>query len=193
MTPDRGPDISGLLERIRENDPTARSELLSALYDELRRMARALLRREQPGIIPHSTSLLNEAMERLLGSGVLEAAPDRRYLFAAVHRAMRQVLVDHGRQRLSAKRGGGYERFPLDDVLEQVTNDWALSPLDLMAINEALEQLEERSTRQRTIVDLKIFGGLTNREVAEQLEISEATVERDFRLARAFLSRQLAV
>jgi RNA polymerase sigma factor (TIGR02999 family) len=192
MTPDPGPDITDLLERIRDTDPNARDELLTRLYDELRRMAAALLVKEPAGHTLQSAALLNEALQRLLGNGVLERSPDRRYLFAAVHKSMCQVLTDYARRRIAGKRGGASRRVPLDDALDRVQSKWDLGAIDLIAINEALEQLERRSERQRTIVDLKIFCGLSNREVAEQLEISEATVEREFRVARAFLSRQLA-
>src|SRR5689334_15893344 len=113
MMSDRGPNITGLLKRIRANDPAARDELLSQLYDELRRMAGALLLKEPPGHTWQSAALLNEALQRLLGSGALERAPDRRYLFAAVHKAMCQVLTDHARRRIAAKRGGACTRVPL--------------------------------------------------------------------------------
>ena len=192
MTPDRGPDITVLLKRIQANDPNAQGELLSQLYDELHRMAAGLLLKEPPGHMAQATTLLNEALERLLGSNALANAPDRRYLFAAVHRAMRQVLADHARRRNAAKRGGAYKRVPLDDVLDRVTISWKLSELELITIHEALERLEQRSTRQMSVVDLKVFGGLSTPEVARQLDISESTVEREFRSARAYLSQQLA-
>jgi RNA polymerase sigma factor (TIGR02999 family) len=192
MTPEPDGEITKLLQRVRDSDPDARDELLTRLYDELRRMAAALLAKEPAGHTLQSAALLNEALQRLLGNGVLERSPDRRYLFAAVHKSMGQVLTDHARRRIASKRGGAYSRVPLDDTLDRVKSRWNQDALDLIAINDALEQLEQRSGRQRTIVDLKIFGGLSNREVAEQLEVSEATVEREFRMARAFLSRQLA-
>ncbi len=192
MTPDQGTDITGLLGRIRAGDPAARSELLSQLYDELRLIASQHLTKEQPGHTLQATALVNEVLVRLLGGGALEKAPDRQFLFGAIHKAMRQVLVEHARRRIAAKRGGAYHRVPLDDVLDQLVTHWNLSDLDLVAIHEALGQLEQRSSRLRSVVDLKILGGLKNHEIAEQLGVSEGTVERDFRLARAFLSRQLA-
>ena len=193
MDPDAGTDVTALLAKIRANDPTARNELLSQLYDELRKMAASLLMREPPGHTLQTTALLHEALQRLLGSNVLEKAPDRCYLFAAVHRAMRQVLTDYARQRSAKKRGGAaHRRVSLDEVLDRITTRWSLSELDLVAIAEALDGLEKRNARQRLIVDLKIFSSLSNSEVARQLSIAESTVERDFRLARAYLSRQLA-
>jgi RNA polymerase sigma factor (TIGR02999 family) len=186
----RGPDITALLRRIRENDDAARAELLSQLYDQLRKAAAALLRKEAPGHTLQSASLLNEALGRLLDCHLLENAPDRSYLFASIHKAMRQVLTDHARARAAAKRGGAKTRVALDDVLDRIAADWKLE--DVIEVNDALDALEERSGRQRAVVDLKVFGCLSNREIADQLGISEPTVERDFRLARAFLSRRLA-
>jgi RNA polymerase sigma factor (TIGR02999 family) len=192
MPMEPGPDITALLKRIHANDPNARDELLARVYEELRRMAAALMKRERIDHTLQATALLNEALRRLLGSNVLERTNDRAYLFASVHRAMRQVLAEHARGKDARKRQGGRQRVPLDDVLDRVADRWKLDDSDIVAVHEALERLAERDPRQSQVVDLKIFGGLTNRTVADQLQVSEPTVERDFRLARAYLRQQLA-
>jgi RNA polymerase sigma-70 factor (ECF subfamily) len=192
MMPSQGPDITGLLKRIRSGDSAAENELLSQLYDELRRVAAQYLRRERPGHTLQPTALVNEVLVRLLKNGELRTAPDRRFLFTAIHKAMQRVLVEHARRRIATKRGGAYHRVALDDVLDHLNARWSVNDLELVAIYEALELLEVRSVRQREVVEFKVFGGMNNRQVADELGISEGTVERDFRLARAFLSRQLA-
>ncbi len=192
MTPSGDLDITGLLNRIRADDPRAVDELLSQVYADLRRMAAQLMRDEPPGHTLQPTALLHEAVQRLLGGNALKTAPDRHNLFAAVYQAMRRVLVDHARRRLALRRGGAYEQVPIDEVLDELASHWNLTELDLIAIHEALGRLEERSARQRMVVDLKVLGRMTNSQVAEELGMSEGTVERDFRLARAFLSRELA-
>jgi RNA polymerase sigma factor (TIGR02999 family) len=192
MTRSLGADITGLLERIRADDAEAVDQLLSQLYGELRRAAAQFMGNEPPGHTLQPTALVHETLQRLLAGNALKNAPDRRYLFAAIYRTMRRVLAEHARRRLTAKRGGSYRRVEFDDVLDQLTGRWSLSDVDLVAVDEALEILAQRSTRQRSVIDLKVFGELSNREIAEQLGVSEGTVERDFRLARAFLSRQLA-
>jgi RNA polymerase sigma factor (TIGR02999 family) len=185
-------DINVLLERIRANEPEAESELLSQIYDELRRMAASLMRKEFPGHTLQGTAVVNEAVVLLLGKHVLEQASDQHHLFASIHMVMRHVLIDHARRRKAKTQSGSHKRVPLDGVLEQILAKRGLSDLELLAIDESLQLLEQRSSRQRSIVELKIFSSLSNREVAEQLGIAEPTVERDFRLARAFLSQQLA-
>jgi RNA polymerase sigma factor (TIGR02999 family) len=191
MTSGENATITGLINRMRADDPHALGELLSQLYDELRHMASQLLMREAPGHTLQTTALLNEALGRLLEDHRLKNASDRRFVFATIHMAMRRVLVDYARRRITAKRGGAYQRIPLDDAVDRVAAKWSLSEVDMIAIHTAMGQLEQRSVRQREVIDLKVFGCLSNREIAERLGVSEGTVERDFRLARAFLSREL--
>lgn len=192
MAANLSPDVTGLLERIRADDPDAMGELVCQLYGPLRNVAARLLSNEPPGHTLQATALVHEAFRRLLESGGMTEAADRGRLFASIHKAMRWVLVDHARRRISLKRGRDYQRVPLDDVLEDLTARWSLSDSDLIAIHQALELLEQRSGRQRVVVDMKIVGCMKNHEVARELGVSEGTVERDFRLARAFLSQQLA-
>jgi RNA polymerase sigma factor (TIGR02999 family) len=100
---------------------------------------------------------------------------------------MRQVLVDHARKRVADKRGGSYQRVPLDDVLDQIEDQ----KLDVLDLNEAVEELERLYPRQAHVVSLRFFGGMTNKEVGAQLGLSETTIENDFKAARAFLHSRL--
>jgi RNA polymerase sigma factor (TIGR02999 family) len=131
--------------------------------------------------------VVHEAVIRLLGAGVLAKAPDRRYLIASAARAMREVLVEHARRRAAERRGGGRRRVPLDRALA----DFEEQEVDVIAVHEALDRLAEWNERQAQVMTLRYFGGLTVPEVAESLGVSVVTVERDWRLARAWLGGQL--
>jgi RNA polymerase sigma factor (TIGR02999 family) len=157
------------------------------VYAELHGLAQGLMAGERLGHTLQPTALVNEAMARLLGRSVLEHVPDRAYLFAAASQTMRQVLVDHARRRKATKRGGNQQRIPLDDVVEAYERE----RLDLCAMDEALEVLATRSQRQSQVVVLRFFGGLTMPEIAENLGVSLGTVEKDWRVARAWLRGQL--
>jgi RNA polymerase sigma factor (TIGR02999 family) len=130
---------------------------------------------------------VNEALIRLFESDTLTRATDRRYLFAAAAQAMRQVLVDHARRRKAAKRVDGRERVPLDDALAYFEEQH----LDVVSLNQALDRLMALNERQGLVVALRFFAGLSVPEVAEVLDVSPATVEGDWRIARAWLHGQL--
>jgi RNA polymerase sigma-70 factor (ECF subfamily) len=173
--------------RARAGDEGARDELVARVYDELRRIASGLMRRERIDHTLTPTAVVHEAVIRLLGDAVFEKAPDRSYLFASAARAMRQVLVDHARRRAADRRGGGRRRVPLDGVLASIEGQG----LDVIALHEALDRLAEWNRRQSQVMTLRYFGGLTMPEIAEALGVSVVTVERDWRLARAWLDGQL--
>ena len=180
MTGAPRPDVTLLLER-------ARDELVALVYDELRRVASRLMRRERPDHTLAPTAVVHEAVIRLLGDAAFDRAGDRSYLFAAAARAMREVLIDHARRRATARRGGGRRRIPLDAVVDY----FADQGLDLVAVHEALDRLAGLHERQSQVVTLRYFGGLTVPEIAAALEVSVGTVERDWRIARAWLSNEL--
>jgi RNA polymerase sigma factor (TIGR02999 family) len=182
------PDVSVLLGRIKQGDESARERLFRELQNELRDMAAALMRRERPDHTLQATALVNEACLRLIDSDAIDHASDRRYLFGMANRAMRQILVDHARSRQTAKRGGNHQRGSLDVVLENFEASNGCRFEDLEA---SLQSLEQGSPRQREVVELRFFSGLSIPEVAEVLGVSVGTVERDWRLARAKLYRQL--
>ena len=165
----------------------AKGELISLVYDELRRVASRLMRRERTDHTLSPTAVVHEAVIRLLGDEVFDKAVDRSYLFASAARAMREVLIDHARRRAADRRGGNRRRVPLDLVADYFEQQG----LDVVAIHEALDRLAELNERQSQVMTLRYFGGLTVPEVAAALRVSVVTVERDWRLARAWLGSQL--
>jgi RNA polymerase sigma factor (TIGR02999 family) len=187
MIADRRSQVTTLLEEIRAGHPDAATRLFEAVYDELRRIAGGLMRREREDHTLQPTELVNEAAVRLLEGGVLGRAPDRRYFFAAAVRAMRRILVEHARARATDKRGGGQEHLPLDAAL----GFYAQQNLDVVAVHEALEHLATLNERQSQMVELRFFGRYTNVEIADLLEVSLSTVESDLRQATAFLHGRL--
>jgi RNA polymerase sigma factor (TIGR02999 family) len=180
-------ELTALLDQVRHGEAGARDRLARAVYGELRSIAFDLMRRERPGHTLQPSALVNEALIRLFESDALHRAGDRRYLLAAAAQAMRQALVDHARRRGAVKRDGGGQRVPLDNVLAYFEEQ----KLDVIALHEALDRLTILNQRQASVVVLRFFTGLSVREVAQVLEVSVATVEGDWRIARAWLRGQL--
>jgi RNA polymerase sigma factor (TIGR02999 family) len=176
-----------VLGRARAGDDGAKDEVLALVYDELRRVVSGLMRRERADHTLSPTAVVHEAVIRLLGDAVFDKAADRGYLFASAARAMREVLIDHARRRTAGRRGGGRRRVPLDAVVDYFQEQG----LDLIAVHEALDRLAEHDERQAQVMTLRYFGGMTVAEVASALGVSVVTVERDWRLARAWLVGQL--
>src|SRR3954467_10831542 len=157
--PRRG--LTLILGRARAGDERARGELIALVYDELRRVASGLMRRERAAHTLSPTGVVHEAVIRLLGGAMFDKAPDRSYLFASAARAMREILVEHARRRAAGRRGGGRRRVPLDRVLES----FEAEDLDVIALHEALDRLAEWNQRQSQVITLRYFGGLTMAEV----------------------------
>jgi len=169
------------------DERAAAQDLLPQVYDELRALAGAYLRGERPAHTLQPTALVHEAWLRVLRqTGVQWKNPG--HLRAVTAQAMRRVLVDHARARKAGKRGGGMEPVTMESGLIGAEGPG----LDVLEIEQALEKLTERSERQARIVELRFFGGLTTREIAEVLELSETTIEDQWRIARAWLSRELS-
>jgi RNA polymerase sigma factor (TIGR02999 family) len=179
--------LTVILGRARAGDERARDELVALVYDELRRVAARLMRRERRDHTLSPTAVVHEAVIRLLGDAVFDKAADRSCLFASAARAMREVLIDHARRRSAGRRGGGRRRVPLDSVADYFEEHG----LDVVAVHEALDRLAELNGRQSQVMTLRYFGGLTVPEVAASLGVSVVTVERDWRLARAWLGGEL--
>jgi len=162
-------------------------DLLPLVYEELRRLAGGYLKGERVAHTLQPTALVHEAYLRIQGQGdVRWKSPG--HLRAVCAQAMRRILVDHARARMAAKRGGGARAVTLASqglAAHEV-------PLDVLEVEEALQRLEALSERQARIVELRFFGGLTSREAAEVLGISETTAEDQWRFARAWLNRELA-
>ena len=167
-------------------DQAALDKLMPLVYDELRRLANNYLRREAAGHTLQPTALVNEAYLKLVGQKT--NWQNRAHFFAISAKLMRRILVDHARQRQAAKRGGSQQQRISITSAETIMKQPAI---DLLALNEALDELTTMDTQQGRIVELKFFGGLSIEETAEVLGISHATVERDWKMARAWLRRQL--
>ena len=187
--PDTGPSHDGALAGGRgvEGAPGAPLDAgFDAAYDDLRRIARALVRRHGSTDTLNATALVHEAFLRLDGPSGL-AARDRGHLLALAARAMRFVLVDHARARTAAKRGAGTARVSLDEA--HAVAD--LRADELLALDEALTALADDAPRLADVVELRFFGGLTYEEVGGLLDVSVRTAKRDWEMARAWLHRTL--
>ena len=181
-------DVTELLLRWRDGEQPALERLMPIVYDELRRLARGQMRRDSGGGVLQTTALVHEAYMRLSGRSADWECRDHFFAIAAT--VMRQVLVDDLRRRTSQKRGGNAERVPLDEVADGARLE-AAPDVDLLALDRALRQLGAVDARKSRIVELRFFGGLTIAETARVLDISHATVERDLRTAKAWLSQSL--
>lgn len=178
-------DLTLLLQRVNQGEPKAYDKLIERVYAELRRMAASQMRRESAGHTLQATALVNEACLRLMDGGT--DWQNRRHFFGAAAEAMRRVLVDHARRRDAAKRGGGLKRITLTNLDADIPG----ADVDVLALEDALTQLEAKSTRLARLVELRFFAGLSIEEAAMALDISPATVKRDWAFARAWLLERL--
>jgi len=183
------PDITRLLHAWRGGDAAARDALVPLVYDELRALAARYLSRESPGHTLQPTALVNEAYLRLAGSAEVNWQ-DRKHFFAIAARIMRRVLVDHARHRSRLKRGGAAPLLELDTQGPEA--DAGVDPVDMIALDRSLTQLEALDPQQARVVELRFYGGLTLEETADVLGISTGTVKRNWSVARAWLYRQLS-
>jgi len=183
-----GEPITQWLVAARGGDSAARERLIGAVYAELKRSASRELRRFRAVETLQTTALVNEAYLRLLAGENLPFE-SRAHLLGVAAIAMRRLLVDRARERLSAKRGGGARQATLDTRAEAVAEQ---ASGELVALDDALVELEKLDPRLARVVELRFFGGLTEIEAAAALESSERTVRRDWTKARAFLHRHLA-
>jgi len=199
--------VTRLLVQWSGGNDAALGELTALLYRELRSLAQRHLRRERPNHTIQRTALVHEAFVRLVSQQSVDWR-NRAHFFALASTVMRRILVDHARARLASKRGGGTPVLSLDDLtappdesdltgtsaIEYISDqgDESDSDEDLAAIDEALTRLAAIDNRQVQIVQMRYFGGLTIEETAQALEISDATVKREWALARAWLKRELS-
>ncbi|MBX3292162.1 MAG: sigma-70 family RNA polymerase sigma factor [Acidobacteria bacterium] len=180
-------EITRFLVDWRNGDGAARDELLSAVYDELRRRAGKIMASERTGHTLQPTALVHEALMRFERS-MPESIDNRLHFYALVSRIMRQLLIDHARTRSADKRGGKSLNFSLSD-LDAPVEDRAAS---IVALNEAINVLEKEDARLATVVEMRFFGGMSNAEIAEALDISERTVIREWHSARLWLYNYLS-
>jgi RNA polymerase sigma-70 factor (ECF subfamily) len=180
------PDVTSLLLRWQNGDDCALASLTPLVYQELHRIAHRFMARERPEHTLETTALVNEAYVRLIDQSRV-SWQSRGHFFAVSATLMRRVLVDYARTRLTAKRRGSETHEPLDEAC-------AVSPpraAILVAVDDALSELAKLDPRKSRIVELRFFGGLTVEETAVALAVSCATVEREWRTARAWLYREI--
>jgi len=168
-------------------DVTSAKELLPLVYEELRRLAAARMANESSGHTLQPTALVHEAWLRLVAGGAKQNWKDRAYFFSAAAEAMRRILIDHARRRSRIKHGGDHQRLNIDNF------DLSAAPADekVLLINEAMEELERVHPERARVVLLKFFGGMTNKETADTIGISERSVNRHWICARTWLFKEI--
>ena len=179
-------EITGLLLDWGNGDKAALDRIIPLVYQELRRVAHRQMRRERAGDTLQTTALINEAYLRLIDYRQVRPR-DRAHFLAIAAQAMRRILIERARSRHSAKRGSGGQKVSLDEVGD-VSDERAA---DLVALDDALNNLAIIDPRKAQIVELKYFGGMTIPETAEILEVSTPTIERDWQMARIWLHREI--
>lgn len=180
--------LTQLLLDWNNGDEKALEKLMPVVYDELRRLARNYLRRERPGHTLQPTALVNEAYLKLVDQRNARWQ-NRAQFFGVASQLMRRILVDHVRQRQADKRGGSNRQRLSLTAVDRLAGK---PDVDLLALHEALNHLESLDKQQSRIVELRFFGGLSIEETTEVLGLGHATVERDWKLARAWLRRELS-
>ena len=192
-SPGKSAEITRLLKAWGRGDSAALDQLTSIVYEQLHRMARGYVRRERPGHTLQPTALVNEAFLRLVETRDLEWA-DRTHFFAVCARAMRRILVDAARSRAALKRGGQVERVAHASAidLDQLAAPDTQMSAQICALDEALNALALIDPRRAQVIELRFFGGLTVEETGQVLQVSPQTVMRDWKLARAWLARELS-
>lgn len=180
--------VARAIDRITNGEAQAADELLPLVYDELRRLAAAKLKRLPPGQTLEPTALVHDAFVELVKKGD-PGWNGRRHFFGAAARAMHDILVDQARRKASQKRGGDGKRATLEE--SHLESPHQSSPEELLSLSRSLERLQKSHPRQAEVAMLKTFAGLTEQEIAELNDVTVRTVERDWRFAQAFLSREL--
>ena len=187
MDQDQKGEITSLLLNWGTGDRAALDRLIPLVYQELRRLAHLQMRRERAAYTLQTTALVNEAYIRLVDYERVRPR-DRAHFFAIAAQAMRRILIEKARSRRSNKRGSGAQRLSLSEAAELSNNR---AP-DLVVLDEALTNLARIDSRKSQIVELKYFGGLTTEEISEVLEVSTPTIERDWRMAKIWLHREIS-
>lgn len=182
-------DVTRILSEIEHGDPSAADQLLPLVYDELRKLASTKLAHEKPGQTLQATALVHEAYIRLVESEQARPWDNRRHFFAAAAEAMRRILIERARKKQSLKGGGGRQRVALE------ASEASLLPMacdDLLALDEAIQKLEQRDPRKAEVVKLRFFAGLTTAQAAKSLAVSVSTAENDWAYARCWLRLEIS-
>ena len=177
--------VTQLLQQWGSGNKEALDELMPVVYDQLRKLASNCLRSERPDHTLRATALVHEAYLRLVDSDV--SFQDRVHFYAVSARILRRILVDHAKSKNRHKRGGEFEKIPLDDAIMVGPQ----ADRGLVELDEAMQRLAAHDQRKSELIELLFFGGLTYDEAAEALKISPATVHRELTLAKAWLYREL--
>jgi RNA polymerase sigma factor (TIGR02999 family) len=178
-------DVTSILQAAANGDPRAAEKLLPLVYDELRKLAAARLAQELPGQTLQATALVHDAYVRLVGEDPSRSFNDRGHFFAAAATAMRHILIDAARRKLTQKRGGGWERHDLEGIAAPAPDP------ELLALDEALEKLAAVDPLKARLVELRYFAGFTGEQAAEVLGVSPTTADRHWAYARAWLQAEV--
>jgi RNA polymerase sigma factor (TIGR02999 family) len=180
-------DVTQILGQIEDGDGQAAEKLLPLVYDELRKMAAAKMAQENPGQTLQATALVHEAYIRLVGGETAKDWTSRAHFFGAAAEAMRRILIENARRKKRQKHGGAFRQMALDEAHLAVESPRE----DLLALDEALERLEQTDPQTAELVKLRYFAGLTFEQSAEMLQIPLRTAYRNWAYARAWLYRQM--
>ena len=183
-------DLTGLLIEWGQGDKAALDRLTPLVYDEIRRIAHRYVQREREGQTLQTTALVNEAYLRLAGSANIDWQ-NRAHFYAVTAQVMRRILIDHARRRQYVKHGGETERVPFEVAISEVGLMSQPRAAELLALDEALDELARLDPRKSRVVELRYFGGLSLEETAKVLEVSLMTVRRDWRAAKAWLYKKV--
>ncbi len=187
-SPSNPQEIHDMLRHIEAGDLSACDRLLEISYAQLRQIAGRAMRGEAGSHTLQPTALIHEAVIRIFKKDDMPALPNRAYFYGAMARAMQRILVEHARKRKAVRRGGDRERLPLDETMLCVE---AQSGVDLLSLDDALRRLELHDKRGYEVVALRFFAGMEHQQIAEELGVSLATVNREWRFARLWLKKEL--
>jgi RNA polymerase sigma factor (TIGR02999 family) len=180
-------EVTQILSRIESGDPSAAEQLLPLVYDELRKLAAARLAQEKPGQTLQATALVHEAYLRLVDTDKAQLWDSRRHFFSAAAESMRRILVERARRRSAVRHGGEFRRQILND--DMITDERRAA--ELLAIDEALAELECHDTQAAEIVKLRYFVGLSHQEAADAMKVSRRAADRLWLVAKVWLFNQL--
>jgi RNA polymerase sigma factor (TIGR02999 family) len=181
-------DVTRILSAIEQGDAQASKQLLPLVYEDLRKLAAQRMAQETPGQTLQATALVHEAYVRLVDTEKIQSWNSRGHFFAAAAEAMRRILIERARHKSSAKGGGQLQRLDLREIELPIVE----RQLDLLALDEALEELEKADRRAAAVVKLRYFTGLTTAEAANALGVSLATAENDWAYAKSYLRLRLS-
>lgn len=179
-------NVTQLLKASNEGNREALDQLLPIVYEELRRLARHQLSKERSNHTLQATALVNEAYLKLIGQHSVDWN-NRAHFFSIAAETMRRILVNHAVERNAQKRGGGATIVSLDDEIDFIHQ----RDLDVLALDDSLKKLEEFDKTQAKIIELKFFGGMTNEEIANVMGVSDSTIKREWRMAKAWLQSRM--